>query len=231
MICRLLFLGGDGMNLFHILGPVMIGPSSSHTAGAARIGYVARKLLGEEPKQVEICLHGSFASTGDGHGTPMAIVGGLLGMKPDDERLPQSFEFAQMLGVEITRRTIHLREAHPNTVVLLVKGTQRQLEIQAESTGGGAIRICKIDGIDTNFNGDFPTLIVHNIDEPGHVAGVTALLAKCDINLATMQLYRNARGGYAVMILESDQCIPGNVVSEIERMPGIIKVTYLNMDA
>ena len=200
------------MNLFHILGPVMIGPSSSHTAGAARIGYVARKLLGEDPVQIEIRLHGSFASTGDGHGTPMALVGGMLGMKPDDERLPQSFEIVRNLGISI------------------VQGKQRQLEIQAESLGGGSIRISKIDGIDTNFNGDYPTLIVHNLDEPGHVAGVTAVLAARQINLATMQLYRNARGGYAVMILESDQCIPDDIVKEIEQMPGIIKVTYLNMD-
>ena len=218
------------MNLFHILGPVMIGPSSSHTAGAARIGYVARKLLGEDPVQIEIRLHGSFASTGDGHGTPMALVGGMLGMKPDDERLPQSFEIARNLGISIVRKNVYLRDAHPNTAVLIVQGKQRQLEIQAESLGGGSIRISKIDGIDTNFNGDYPTLIVHNLDEPGHVAGVTAVLAARQINLATMQLYRNARGGYAVMILESDQCIPDDIVKEIEQMPGIIKVTYLNMD-
>ena len=209
----------------------MIGPSSSHTAGAARIGYVARKLLGEEPIYIDIGLHGSFAATGDGHGTPMAIVGGLLGMKPDDERLPQSFELAHSLGIEIIRHNIYLREAHPNTAVLFVKGKKRQLEIQAESLGGGTIRICKIDGINTNFNGDYPTLIVHNIDEPGHVAGVTALLAKRQINLATVQLYRDERGGYAVMVIESDQRIPEDVLYEIEEMPGIIKVTYLNMDA
>ena len=122
------------MNLFDIVGPVMIGPSSSHTAGAARIGYVARKLLGEEPTRIEMRLHGSFASTGDGHGTPQALVGGLLGMRPDDERLPQSFLLAQALGIEVERRNIHLRDAHPNTVILLVQGRQRSLEIQAESS-------------------------------------------------------------------------------------------------
>lgn len=218
------------MNLFDIVGPVMIGPSSSHTAGAARIGYVARKLLGEEPTRIEMRLHGSFASTGDGHGTPQALVGGLLGMRPDDERLPQSFLLAQALGIEVERRNIHLRDAHPNTVILLVQGRQRSLEIQAESLGGGVIRVCKIDGIEANFHGDVPTLVVHNIDEPGHVAGVTALLARRGINLATMQLYRSARGGYAVMIVESDQAIPSDAIYEIEQMPGILKVTYLNTE-
>lgn len=217
------------MDIFDIMGPVMVGPSSSHTAGAVRIGYITRKLLGEKPTRAELLLHGSFAATGRGHGTDRALVAGLLGMKPDDERIPQSFEIAEKEKLEISVGTIVLRNVHPNTVMLKVKGPSgRELEVVASSLGGGRIKICRLDGIETNFSGDCPTLIVHNMDQPGHVAEVTFLLARYNVNIATMQLYRNLRGGYAVMVLECDQPIPAAPLESLSKMDGILKITYLN---
>lgn len=218
------------MRLFDVLGPVMTGPSSSHTAGAVRIGLTARKLLGEQPPQAEILLHGSFAATGRGHGTDKALVAGLLGMQPDDENIPRSFTLARQAGMLFTVGTINLRGAHPNTALLRLRGADgHKLEVMGSSIGGGRINICKIDGITTNFGADHDTLIVHNLDTPGHVSAVTTCLSEHHINIATMQLYRSAAGGYAVMVLECDQPIPAEIVEELRRMPGIVKVTSLNL--
>lgn len=223
-------LRGEFMNIFDIMGPVMVGPSSSHTAGAVRIGYITRKLLGETPARAELLLHGSFAATGRGHGTDRALVAGLLGMKPDDERIPRSFEIAKKENLEISVGTVALRNVHPNTVMLRVRGISgRELEVVASSLGGGRIKICRLDGIETNFSGDCPTLIVHNMDQPGHVSEVTFLLARYQVNIATMQLYRDVRGGYAVMVLECDQPIPAAPLESLSKMDGILKITYLNV--
>ena len=219
------------MNLFDIMGPIMVGPSSSHTAGAVRIGLVTRKLLGEPVAEAEMLLHGSFAATGEGHGTDRALVAGLLGMKPDDERIPSSFAIAEEEGMKFHSGTVTLRNVHPNTAMLRVKGKSgKDLEVVASSLGGGRIRICRIDGIETNFSGDCPTLVVHNLDRPGHVAQVTTLLYQYSVNIAAMQLYRNVRGGHAVMVLECDQPIPAEPLASLEKEDGIIKVTYLNLD-
>ena len=219
------------MGIFDILGPVMVGPSSSHTAGAVRIGFITLKLLGEQPAEANILLHGSYASTGEGHGTDRAIVAGLLGMKSDDENIPNSFEIAKRKGLTFSFGKVALRNVHPNTALLRVKGVSgRNLEVVASSPGGGRIRVCSIDGIETNFSGDSPTLIVHNLDQPGHVAQVTSMLAENSVNIAAMQLYRNKRGGYAVMVIECDQKIPKESLASLEKKKGIIKVTYLNLD-
>ena len=140
------------MRLFDILGPVMIGPSSSHTAGAVRIGWMAQRLLGSPPVRAEIGLAGSFALTGRGHGTDRALIAGLLGMHPDDSRIPDSFALAAERGLDFTFSTLHLRGAHPNTARLQLTGADgRTLDIVAESVGGGRIRVCSIDGITANF--------------------------------------------------------------------------------
>lgn len=219
------------MNIFDILGPVMVGPSSSHTAGAVRIGLIARRLLGGQPATAKITLSGSFAATGTGHGTDRALVAGLLGMKPDDIRIPDSFALAVEQGLAFTFDKIELKEAHPNTAILqLSTAGGRELEVQASSLGGGRIMVNKLDGINVNFNGDSPTLIVHNLDQPGHVAEVTSMLSHKSVNIATMQLYRNHRGGYAVMVIETDQDIPAEVLRWLSRLEGVIKVTYLNAE-
>lgn len=218
------------MNIFDILGPIMVGPSSSHTAGAVKIGKVARMLLGKEPKHAWITLHGSFAATGSGHGTDKALIAGLLGMNPDDMRIPDSEVIAKRQGLEFCFNTKHIRDAHPNTAVIqLDDGTGGKVNLKASSIGGGRIRINGIDGIPVDFSAESPTLIVNNEDRPGHVATVTSILAEADINIATLTLNRGKRGGEAIFVTETDLDIPFPVVEKIRKIPGILKVTYLNV--
>ena len=231
------------MRLFDVLGPVMIGPSSSHTAGAAKIGYTAQKLLGEVPAQADIGLYGSFATTGKGHGTDRVLidtfapvetrilVAGLLGLRPDDPRLPDSFALAAQRGMQFSIHPVELRSAHPNTAVLtLTSRTGRQLSLKAASVGGGRIRVTEIDGVPADFGGDSNTLIIHNEDTPGCIAEVTMALALRRINIASMQVFRAAAGGYAVMVLECDSHIPHALERQLAVMPGLLKVTCLNVD-
>lgn len=218
------------MNLFDIIGPVMVGPSSSHTAGAVRIGYIAGRLLGEPVKQAEILLHGSFLATGKGHGTDRALVAGLLGMQTDDERIPNSFQIARESGMEVRFGAVELRDAHPNSVQLLLTGVGgKKLDVVAASLGGGRIKVCSLNGMEANFTAEYPTLIVRNMDKPGIVNEVTAALACENINIATMQLYRDKRGSNAVMILECDGEIPKKAVEMLCHISGIMNVTYLSM--
>ena len=219
------------MSIFDILGPVMVGPSSSHTAGAARIGYVTRTLLGDKPVHADIGLCGSFAATGKGHGTDKALIAGLLGMKPDDMRIPDSFLVAQQEGLSFEFKNIQIKGAHPNTALLTVKSdTGQTLEIQASSLGGGRIMINKLDGITVNCTGECPTLIVGNEDRPGHVSLVTSMLAKEGINIATLQLHRGKKGGVAVMVIEIDQPVPEDSIHWLQEQQGIIGVTYIDRE-
>lgn len=218
------------MNVFDIIGPVMVGPSSSHTAGAVKIGYVSRKLLGEDVKKAEILLYGSFLATGSGHGTQLALVAGLLGMLPDDIRIPDSFSLAKESGMEFSFGEANLKDYHPNSVQLNLTGVNgRYLEIVGESIGGSIINIASIDGLSANFSGDNPTLIVHNQDQPGHVAEVTSMLSHKSVNIASMQLYRAHRGGDAVMIIECDQEIPAESIKWLMKLEGVNKVTYYSL--
>ena len=231
------------MDIFDIIGPVMVGPSSSHTAGAVRIGYIAGKLMGEPIAKAEILLYGSFLATGKGHGTRKALVAGLLGMKPDDMRIPDSYEVAKEAGMEFTMEIAKehgievvfgesaLRDAHPNTAqIFLTSVTGKNLEVVGESLGGSRINIAQIDGISTNFSGDYPTLVVHNMDQPGHVAEVTSMLAHKSVNIAAMQLYRAGRGGNSVMVLECDQEVPEEEINWLRHAEGVVKVTYLGLE-
>lgn len=217
-----------GMNIFEILGPVMVGPSSSHTAGAVRIGYVCQKLMGEKIVSADIQLYGSFLLTGKGHGTPQAIVAGLLGMSPDDARIPHSFEMAKENGLKFTIGEAKLKEAHPNSVLLKLTGeSKKELEVIGESLGGSIINIAQIDGLPANISGDYPTLIASNVDVPGMVAKVSGVLYEADINIAQMHLYRASRGKNSVLIAECDQEISSKTLNDIRNLDGIVKVSYL----
>lgn len=219
------------INIFDMMGPVMVGPSSSHTAGAARIGNMGRTLLGEEVARADIGLHGSFAETGFGHGTDRALLAGLLGMKPDDLRIPNAYEEANRAGMAYSFRTVELRDAHPNTALLELTGKSgKQLTLQASSIGGGAIVVNKIDGIDVNFTGDFNTLIVRNQDESGSVAAITSILSQVHINVANMSVNRHRRGGDALMVIETDQHIKSRQVEFLSELPGILSVTYYDKE-
>jgi L-serine dehydratase len=187
---------------------------------------MARALLGQEPVKADILLHGSFASTGEGHGTLQAIIAGLLGMSTDDERIPKSFEIAAERGLEFSFDKTALRDVHPNSALLTLVGAGgRRLEVGASSPGGGRIRVFSVDGLETSFSGELPTLVVHNTDQPGCVSQVTAVLARRGLNVATLQLNRGGRGGSAVMVIECDQPVFDRAVEEISALPGILRVT------
>ena len=219
------------MNIFDIIGPIMVGPSSSHTAGAVRIGQMVRALLDGQPKRADILLHGSFAETGKGHGTEQALEAGLLGMDPDDMRIPHIRQVAEECGMEVSIRKPEIADAHPNTALICVEDFQgEKMEIQACSIGGGRIQVSKIDGMKVNCSGEVPTLIIRNTDKPGMVAEVTATLAKHHINIAQMHLFRNKKGEDAVMVVETDQKIPAEEIAALHDQEGILRVTYIDQE-
>ncbi len=219
------------MNLFDILGPIMVGPSSSHTAGAVKIGLVTAKLLGEPPVKADIFLYGSFTATGKGHGTDLALIAGLLGMQPDDRRIPNSFEEAKKAGLSYFFGEADLKDAHPNTAVIKAFGKSgASVLVEACSIGGGRIEVRKIDGIETVFDLEYHTLIVYNEDKPGYIAQVSSVLDQWQVNIATMRLCRNSKGGVAVMVLECDQSIPKTAADYISALPGIVKTRLLNLE-
>ena len=216
------------MDLFDLIGPVMIGPSSSHTAGAARIGLTARMLLGEDITRAEIGLHGSFAKTYRGHGTDRALVGGLMGMSVDDERLRDSLAIARDAGISIHFQHIAIRGAHPNTVRLTVTGVSgRLLEVEAASVGGGNIEVHKIDGLGVNFTGKENTLIIRHTDVMGAIAAITGTLASRSVNIANMQGYRRQQGGDAMIVMELDGVPDQEALTTINALPGVHGSTFL----
>lgn len=218
------------MNAFDIIGPVMVGPSSSHTAGAVKIGRTCRRILGENIKKAEINLYGSFLSTGKGHGTDVAIVAGLLGFSPDDERISKSIEIAKLQDIEINFGIANIKNAHPNTVIIKLFGIKgKSLEVRASSIGGGRISVDEIDGFKVKFSTEYPTLIVRNEDTPGLVASVSSIISENSLNIATFQLYRGNRGGTAVMIIECDGETPENIIEKIRNLNGILSVTYFSL--
>ena len=216
------------MDLFDLIGPVMIGPSSSHTAGAARIGLTGRLLLGEWIVRADIGLHGSFAKTYHGHGTDRAIVGGLLGMPVDDERLRDSLQIARDSGLAYNFHIVNIRGAHPNTVQLTITGKSgRVLTMEAASVGGGNIEIHRLDGLQVNFNGKENTLIIRHLDTPGAIANVTGLLAKAGLNIANLQAYRREQGGDAMIVMELDGIPEEDSVEAIRELPCVQGVTFM----
>ena len=218
------------MSLFDILGPVMVGPSSSHTAGAVRMGLVGRQLLGGTPATAHIVLHGSFAATGTGHGTDRALIAGLLGMEPDDERIPMSFALARDAGMEFTFERRELRNAHPNTALLsLTAPDGSHVSLQCASTGGGRILVTALDGVEVSFSGEHNTLIIRNEDRPGMVSLVSSLLADAGVNIATLQLCRDKRGGSAAMVIEVDQSLSAALLDMLGRQDGVSRATYIHV--
>ena len=219
------------MNLFDIIGPVMIGPSSSHTAGAARIGRVARLLLGEDVAEARVGLCGSFARTWRGHGTDRAIVGGLMDIAADDARLRDSLDEAKRRGLRVTFEEIQLKDAHPNTARLRLKGvTGRKIEVIGASVGGGSIEIREIDGMSLRVTAQKHTLIIAHRDTPGIIARVSSLLAGAPVNIATMQVARSAAGGKAMTTMELDELPPDEIVAALRVMKGVESVTLLRAD-
>ncbi len=216
------------MHLFDVIGPVMIGPSSSHTAGAARIGRVVRKLLGAQPVQADIGFHGSFAKTYAGHGTDRAVAGGLLDFDVDDVRLRDSLILAREAGMVLRFSPINLRNVHPNTIVIDAKDAQgHRITVQAASVGGGSILIQSMNGLEVGFSGTENTIVIQHRDAPGVIARVSGLIAKREINIATMRVFRRQAGAEAVMVLEVDGRPEDSLLQELRDLPEIASIAFL----
>lgn len=214
---------------FEILGPIMIGPSSSHTAGAARLGKVAKTIADGEIKKVQFFLHGSFAMTYKGHGTDKALVAGMLGMNPWDEGLKTSLDKAKKIGMEIEFIPTDLGDVHPNTVKFVITRTDgKVVEVIGSSIGGGNIVITAIDGEKIEFTGEYPTILINHIDLPGMVAKVSALLYTYKINIAFMRVYRSGKGSAAAMVFEADNIISTELIDEIRKIPNIKNARAIN---
>jgi len=217
------------MNIFDIIGPIMIGPSSSHTAGAVRMGRVAWKILGETAIKAEIGLVGSFALTTKGHGTNKALIAGILGMKPDDDRIPHSLEIAKDAGLSYHFYVENMPKAHPNTAVITLTGVKGgTCTIEGVSVGGGNIQITKLNGMDAAFNGNKDTLIIAHHDSPGRLAEVTTLLAGRGINIGSFRLSRPLKNQLAIMTIETDSSIEKPLVKQLRALSGVVSVVYMH---
>ena len=222
------------MNVFDIVGPVMIGPSSSHTAGAARIGLIARALLGAPAVTADIRLHGSFAKTYRGHGTDKALVAGILGMKPDDARLRDSLTLAQKAGLAITIMPAALENAHPNTALITLTDAQgHTVSVQGASVGGGNILVTRVNGMAVEITGQYTTLIVLHRDAPGTCRVSSLISLGCEVvsrrgvNICNFRLSRAQKGGTAVMTIEVDGALEPDVNSCVEKLPNVLSSTML----
>ena len=210
------------VSLLDIIGPVMVGPSSSHTAGACRIGLFARGLVGGTPERALVELHGSFARTGQGHGTDRAIAGGLLGYQPDDERLREALEHAEAAGTVISFENVKLRgEQHPNTARITVHRGGVTAQLVGASLGAGRIQITQVDGFGVDVSGNYPTLVVAARDVPGVVAHCASCFARAGINLASVRLSRRAKGGDAIHIYECDTAPDDTVLAAVRAFDGV----------
>ncbi|WP_028778347.1 L-serine ammonia-lyase, iron-sulfur-dependent subunit beta [Shimazuella kribbensis] len=214
--------------VFDIIGPVMIGPSSSHTAGAARIGRTARTIFGRIPKQIMITLYGSFAKTYRGHGTDIALVGGLLDFDTYDERMPQSLKMAAEAGIHVRFVESEERTEHPNTARIHLSDERGKLEVVGISIGGGKVEIVELNGFELKLSGNAPTLLVLHKDQFGAVADVATILAKHQINIGYMQVARKEKGLEALMSIETDQSLSEELLQEIRQKSGMYAVTLLN---
>jgi L-serine dehydratase len=209
------------VSLLDIIGPVMVGPSSSHTAGACRIGLIARCLVGGTPQRASIELHGSFARTGEGHGTDKAIVGGLMGFKPDDERLREALTIAEREGLDYRFEKTKLGDeavTHPNTARITLTLGDRKSQLVAASLGAGRILVSEIDGFPVEVTGNYHTLVLVAEDIRGSIAAIATILAERGVNIANLKLTRKERGGDAFMVIDLDDPPEASALSEIRAL-------------
>lgn len=219
------------MNIFDVIGPVMIGPSSSHTAGAVRLGKLALAILGESVKEAVIGLHGSFAQTYKGHGTDLALAAGLQGWATDDARIPKSLEVVKQQGIAISFQTINLGDlAHPNSVKFWLTGVSgNTCKVSGASIGGGRVTITNIDDFPVEFSGEFPAILTMHNDRPGTIALVTSILSNHGVNVAQMRVFRKKKGGLAAMIVETDQPVDDEEMDVISKLPHIESVRRIKL--
>jgi L-serine dehydratase len=213
------------ISIFDVTGPIMIGPSSSHTAGAVRIGNVAKKLAHSPFSQVDFALSGSFAQTGLGHGTDRALVAGVLGMHVSDLRIPQALIIADKQGLVVTFREISLDSFHENSVsITFTLLTGEQWNVIGSSVGGGEILICQVQGFAVEFDAKSPTVLIEHRDVKGIISKITEILAEADINIATLRLSRTSKGMTAWCVLETDSVVSDDVIERIQNVEDVMLV-------
>lgn len=218
-------------DVFSIIGPAMVGPSSSHTAGAVRIGRVARHILGDLPEKADILFYGSFADTYRGHGTDLAIVGGLLDFDTDDSRIPSSLAIAGHLGMDIAFKEGKGQFPHPNTAKLIVRRGEREVTVVGASIGGGNIEMLGVNEFDVKFTAMYPTLILFHDDRPGMIADVTRVLSRENVNIGHMSVDRKGRSGEALTVIDTDNSLTEDVIQEIARLATVRDVRLVDLTA
>ena len=219
------------ISLFEVIGPNMVGPSSSHTAGAASMALLARKLFPGEIKKVQFTLYGSFATTYRGHGTDRALLGGIMGFETDDLRIRDSLQIAKERGLEYAFSIqTKMGDEHPNTADMDLTGTKgERLFVRGVSIGGGKVKIVRLNQIDVDFTGEYSTLIISQTDKPGVVAHITRVLSERNVNIAFMRLFREEKGAKAFTVVESDEKIPEEVVEQIRENPLVSDVMLVQI--
>src|SRR5213596_1799060 len=216
------------VSILDIMGPVMVGPSSSHTAGTARLGRVAREILDEEPVAVRFYLHPPLAATYRGHGSDFALTGGAIGLNVDDPRIPEAIRIAEQMEVDVAFSEEDLGDVHPNTVRIEIRGKTREAEIVGSSIGGGVIEVFKINGFQTRFKGDSPTLLLFYRDRPGMIAEVAQIIADEGINIASLYCSRKQRGKDAFMEIDVDSPVSDEAIARICSIGGVTEARYLD---
>lgn len=216
------------VSILDVMGPVMVGPSSSHTAGTARLGRVAREILDEDPREVRFYLHPPLAATYRGHGSDFALVGGSIGLNVDDPRIPEAIRIAEQMDVDITFSEEDLGEVHPNTVRIEARGANREVEIVGSSIGGGVIEVFKINGFQTRFKGDSPVLLLFYRDRPGMIAEVAKAIADEGINIASLYCSRKQRGKDAFMEVDVDSPLSREALQRICSLDDVADARYLD---
>ena len=214
------------ISVFDVVGPNMIGPSSSHTAGAALIAQLAQKMIAPPITRADFTLYGSFAKTYRGHGTDRALLGGIMGFSTDDIRIRDSFALAEQQGIQFSFRPDETEtELHPNTVDIRMENAAGQaMTVRGESLGGGKVRIVRINDMPVEFTGEYNALIVVQQDKPGVVAHIASALSAQNVNIAFMRLFRTGKGSTAYTIVESDQSLPDGIDLQLRKNPHIIDV-------
>ena len=219
----------ENYGIFDILGPVMIGPSSSHTAGAARIGKVAQYIAGPKIKSARFHLYGSFSKTYRGHGTDKALVAGILGMEPSDDRLANSLDLAKDLGIYIEFLPFDIPMGHPNTVKVEIENENGNITfVTGSSIGGGAIVITDVNGYQINFTDEYPTIMITHKDKRGMISRISSILSTNEINIAKMSVSRKTKGDVASMTIETDSLITPELTKILGQVEDVLSIRVIN---
>jgi len=217
------------VSIFEVTGPIMTGPSSSHTAGAVKLALTARKIAGKEPIKVSFGMHGSFSKTYKGHGTDKALLAGAMGLLPDDDRIADAFQLAKDCGLSYEFYPIELSGCHENSVLMTFESADgTTLQVTGSSVGGGQILICTIDGFETSLSATSPTILIAQQDKKGVVSAATGILAKNNINIGVMRLSRKGKGDKAFTIIETDSPIKLSIEEELAALENVFFVRVIN---